>query len=161
MSDKNHCFFHALLQGAKLFLHLRSRDGVERAECFIKNQNRRIGRQSARHAHALALASGKLAWISRQQISPQSDRGQQLTHPRFDARSWPILDLRHKRNVALHSEMREKTAVLNNVSNASPQANRIPVCCPLAVNAHFAGRRQQQSIDELESCSFSRTAAAE
>src|SRR3982074_524567 len=65
MRNKDDCFLHPLLQGAKLFLHFRSRDGIERSESLVKNQNGRIGRQSARNSHALPLTSRELAWIAR------------------------------------------------------------------------------------------------
>ncbi len=68
VGNKDHRLLHALLQGAKFFLHLRSRDRIERAESLVENQNRRIGRQSPRHAYALPLASGELAGIARRQV---------------------------------------------------------------------------------------------
>ena len=81
VGNEDHRLLHPLLQGAKFFLHLRSRDRIERAERFVQNQNGRIGRQSPRHAHALPLASGELAGITRQQIFTR-------------ARPWPAIPAR-------------------------------------------------------------------
>src|SRR6267143_179754 len=91
---------------------------MERAECLVKNQNRRIRCQSARHAYALPLTARELAWIARCQFFRQSDCGEQLAHASFDACLRPIFDPRHERDVTLNGEVWEQTAVLNDVPDA-------------------------------------------
>src|SRR6266852_2830626 len=143
VSNKDDRFPHPLLQTAKFFLHFRSRDGIERAEGLVKNQNRRIGRQSARHSHALPLTARELAWIARCQVFRQSDCGEQLAHASFDARLWPVLNSRHQRDVALNREVWKQTTVLNDISDASPQPDRIPLDSATSVNPHVACGRQK------------------
>ena len=48
-------------QGQKLSLQFQARHRIERAERLVEKQDGGIGRQRARHAHALPLAAGKLA----------------------------------------------------------------------------------------------------
>src|ERR1700674_1839261 len=159
MRNKDDRFPHALLERAKFFLHLRSRDGIKRAESLIKNENRRISRQSARHAHALPLTSRELAWIARCQVFRQSACGKQLAHASFNARLRPVFDSWQQRDVALDGEVWEQTAVLNDISNASPQPDRIPLRSATSVNADVACGRQKQAVDQFQGSRLPRAAA--
>src|SRR5258708_3808685 len=159
MRTKDDRLAHPLLQCAKFFLHLRSREGIERAESLVKNQNGRIGRQSARHSHALPLSSRELAWIPRCQFFTQPDCSEQLADASFDARLRPVLDSRHERDVALNREVWKQTAVLNDVSDASPQTDRIPLGSATSVNPHVACARQQQPVDQFQGSRLPRAAA--
>jgi hypothetical protein len=60
--DKNDGFAETSSQGAEFTLQFRARDRVQRAKRLIHQQNRRVGRKSARHANALALTAGEFAW---------------------------------------------------------------------------------------------------
>jgi len=80
--NKDHSFFHALLQIAEFLLHFRTRYRIKRTERFIKKQNRRIGRQRPRHPHSLALPPGKLfriavgkTFLQRQHVHNRQDFG--------------------------------------------------------------------------------------
>lgn len=55
-----------------------------------------------------------------------------------------------ERNIALHGEMREQTSVLDDVSDASTQTDRIPFRSRASIHAHVARGRQQQPIDQLQ-----------
>ena len=83
--DEDYSLPHPLLKRAKLFLHFRTRDGIECAEGLVKNQDGRIRCQSPGHSHALPLPAGKLAWITRPQIFVQANCGEQFAYPRFHA----------------------------------------------------------------------------
>jgi hypothetical protein len=158
---KDHGFLHTLLQSAKLLLHLRSRDGIERAERFVENQNSRIGRKRACNTDALSLSSRKLAGITRRKFRAQSYESQQLSHARGDPLPRPVLNPRHERDVAFHGEMRKQTAILNDIADAAPKLNRIPVRSAGSVDTYFARSWQQQTINQLQSGRLSRATAAE
>ncbi len=64
-----HCLLHVMrhenrrgaglsAQAQKLALKLEPRNGIERAERLVEQQEGRICRERARHTHALPLASG-------------------------------------------------------------------------------------------------------
>ena len=161
VGNKDDRFLHPLLQCAKFLLHLRSCDGIKRAESLVKNQDRRIRCESPRHSHALSLAPRELAWIARCQFLIQPDCGQQLSHARFDARLGPVFNSRHERDVALNGEVWEQTTVLNDIPDASPQPDRIPLRSATSVNAHVACGRQQQAVDQLQSGRLPRAASAQ
>ena len=125
--NKHDRLAHALLERAKLFLDFRAGDWVERGKSFVQNQNWRIGGQGARHAYTLALSSGKLARIAGRQFAIQPDESEQFPHPRLDSRAIPAFDARDKGDIAFHCEMRKQPAILDDVANASPQTNRVPL----------------------------------
>ncbi len=66
--DENNGFLETLLQIGKFLLQLAARERVERAERLVHQENRRIGGECSRHAHALALAARKLVRISMREV---------------------------------------------------------------------------------------------
>ena len=67
------------LDAPELAVQLAARDGIERAERLVHQQNRRIGRERARHADALALAARQLLRPPRGEvIGAEADERQQL-----------------------------------------------------------------------------------
>src|ERR1700677_29448 len=147
MGHKDDCLPHALLQGAKFFLHLRSSDRIERTESLIEKQYGRIGGESASHPNALPLASRELTGISRSQFFVQPDQSQQFSHTRLDVRLRPIFNSWHECNVALDGEVREQTAILDHITDAAPEADRIPLGSAAAIHAHVTCGRLEQTVD--------------
>ena len=81
--DEDGRLAEARAQRQKLLLHLEARHRIERAERLVEQQQRRIGRQRARHAHALPLAAGKLARIAlRELLGRQVEHREQFAHAR-------------------------------------------------------------------------------
>jgi hypothetical protein len=62
---KNDGFTKAMSERAEFALQFRARDGIESPEGLVHEENRRIGGKGAGDTDALALASGKLAGITR------------------------------------------------------------------------------------------------
>ena len=73
MGDKDDGFSEALLQVEEFTLQFGASDGIEGAERFVHEEDGRIGRQRARYAHSLALATGKFAGIARGDLGIESD----------------------------------------------------------------------------------------
>src|SRR3954471_9421162 len=140
-------FLQALLQSAELFLNLGTRDWIERAEWFIEEKDRGIGSQSPRHSDSLALASGELLRIAVEQIGSEANHGQQFSHSCANFFRGPVLNSWDHSNISLDSEMREQSALLNDVSSAAAQANGIPGSGRSAVHADFARARVVQAVD--------------
>src|SRR5207245_2627977 len=55
VGDEDHSLGEPSLERLKLALQLDARDGIDRAERLVEQQQRGIGGEGARHAHALAL----------------------------------------------------------------------------------------------------------
>src|SRR5437762_14062447 len=68
VSDEDDRFAKTVGQGAEFALKLRARDGVERSEGFVHQENRWIGGESAGAADALTPAAGKFAWMEIRQF---------------------------------------------------------------------------------------------
>ena len=62
------------LDAPKLAVQLAARDGIERAERLVHQQNRRIGGERARDPDALALAAGQLLRPPRRELVRPADR---------------------------------------------------------------------------------------
>src|SRR5215510_7799853 len=85
MSHENHGLTQPFLQSAKLFLHFRTRDGIQRSKRFVEKQNRRICGKSARNTDTLALASGEFARKPRRKPGGlQTDQPKNIIHSPFD-----------------------------------------------------------------------------
>ena len=141
---KTMVFLQALLERLKLALDFRPRQRVERPEGLVHQQERRVARQGARHSHALPLAAGKLARVARKKLLGwQADQFQHLAHPRADFLRRPAFQLRHQANVAFHREVREEPRFLDDIADASAQANGIPFEGRAPFDLDFARARFQ------------------
>src|ERR1051325_5613214 len=88
MRDENRRLSEPLADVEELLLDLMTRDRVKRAEGFIEQKNRRIGRQSARDTDTLPLSPGKLARVTRPEfIRIEIHHGEQFARPNAD-RVW-------------------------------------------------------------------------
>ena len=102
--------------------------GIERAERLVHQQHRRIGRQRARHADALALAARQLVGpAARETRRREADQRQQLV----DARRRPS-SAGHRSSrgtvamLSRHRQVRKETDVLDDVADAAAQARSDP-----------------------------------
>ena len=57
--------------------------------------------------------------------------------------------------------MREESDVLDGIADAAAQLRRFPLGDRLALDAHFAGGRVEQTVDQLERGGFAGAAAAQ
>ena len=57
--------------------------------------------------------------------------------------------------------MREETRFLDHPSDRPSQQDRVPRSCAATVDVDFTVRGCEQTVDELQSCCFTRTASSE
>jgi hypothetical protein len=120
VSDKNDRLSKAARQCAEFTLKLRARDGVERTERFVHQENRRIGGECAGDADALALASGKFAGMAMREFARiEADKVEHLLDARGDASCIPAFEARNEAHIFRNGEMGEQASVLNHVTDAA------------------------------------------
>ena len=147
---------------AELALQFGARDGIERAERLVHEQDGRIAGEGARDADALTLASRELARVASGEFAGvEADEEEHLADSLADALLGPALEARDQRNVALDRPVREKADVLDDVTDAAAQADGVPGGLIAAVNENLAGGGRQQEIYELKRSGFAGTAASE
>ena len=125
--DENDGFSETPSQGAEFALQLGTRDGIERAEGLVHQQNGRIDGESTSDADALALAArkftgaaiGKFRWV-------KPNQSQELANAHSGAATVPFFERGDERDVFSHSEMGKEASFLDHVTNASPQADGVP-----------------------------------
>ena len=92
--------------------------------------------------------AGKLARESRREtIGVESDQRQQRARPLLDSFCRPILQTRHDADIFFHRQMREQTDLLNHVTDAPAQPDRIPIHRPLC--PRLAPRRRSGRCSRL------------
>src|SRR5712692_1283420 len=160
--DEDNRLAQARRQIAELALQLPPRHRIERAKRLVHEQDRRVGRERSRDAHALPLSAGKLARPPRGELlRVQAHELEHLADARANALQRPAFERRHEAHVALDREVREQAGFLDDVANAAAQANGIPIGRAPAVHEHFAARGFEQPIDQLERGGLARAAASE
>ncbi|SLD20237.1 Uncharacterised protein [Mycobacteroides abscessus subsp. massiliense] len=128
MRDEDDGLVQLGLQPLHLGLQVVAHVGVNRTEGLIHQQDRRVGGQRTRHPDTLLLASGELRGIPGRQlrIEPHPlqhfERGFPRRAPGFTAQH------RHGGHVVDHPLVGHQTGVLNDVSDAQPQLDRVH--CP-------------------------------
>src|SRR5438552_2528618 len=88
----------------------------------------------------------------------ETHTGQQFLHSGTPLLLGPRFRRRHKCNVTLHGKMREETNFLNDVTDAPPKPDRIPVCGWPAFDKNSARRGLDQTVDQFKRRGFARTA---
>src|SRR5580704_9241844 len=162
MGDKNDGLLQPPRQFAKFALQLGARYRVQGPEGLVHQENRRIGGQGAGDSHALALPAGKLSGLSRGEFGDvETHQFQHFAHPLAHPRCGPGFQTRNHGHILLHGPVREEAHVLNHVTNAPTQANRIPVGLRASLDNDFARGRFEQAVNELESSGFTGAATPE
>src|SRR5216683_2736276 len=128
VGDKDNGFAEAAGEGAEFALELGASDGIERAEGLIHQKDGRIGGEGTSDADALALAAGKLARTAMREFAGvEADKMQHFIDAGGDARGIPLFQNGDEGDVFRNSEMREKTDILNDVTDAATKADEIPI----------------------------------
>ena len=162
VSDEDGSLAQAVAQFQELVLQLYPRYGIESAKRFVEKQKLRFSRQGPRNPHALALAARKLAWITIEKLRRlKAYLMKQFGDTGSDPFGRPTVQSRHQADVFADGEMREKPDLLNDVSDAAPQLNEIPLGGGTVFDQHVAGGRKQQAVEHFERGGLSRAAAAE
>ncbi len=73
----------------------------------------------------------------------------------------PAFQRRDKPDVAFHREMGEESNFLDDITDAPPQTNRVPLGRRTSFNQNFALGRLEQPVDELEGGGLTGAAAAQ
>src|SRR5437588_10803887 len=108
MSYENYCLPQSRVLLGKFFLQRSARQRIERAEWFVHQQQRRIGRERARDANALALAARQFTRITiSESFRIESDQRKHFAHSFADAQVVPIFKVWHQRHVLLDGEVRK------------------------------------------------------
>ena len=146
----------------ELALQLEARDRVERGERLVEEEERRLGREGARDADALALPAGELARGARAELGGRKSHArEQLVDARVDARLLPLLERRDERDVLGHGEVREEAGVLQDVADAPPEPDGVPVPRALPLDEDLALRREDERVDHPQRRRLALAAPAE
>src|SRR6185295_2187961 len=125
--DEDCRFLQIARQRAKLAAYFKASHRVERTERFIEEQQWGVGCEGTRHAHALALATGKLARVTIDEVrGRQTHAFEQLLDASLDALLGPLVQARNHRHVLRDREMRKEAGLLNHVTDTAAQLDRIP-----------------------------------
>ncbi len=126
--DDDDGLLHALLDPPELGVQLDARDRIERAERLVHQQHRRIDGERAGDADALALAARQLVGPAvGERAAIEADQVEQLADARLGAIRRPAFEPRDDADVAGDRHVRKEPDVLQHVSDAPPQPNRLPL----------------------------------
>ena len=159
--DDDHGLAQARLDAAELGVQLGAGQRIERAERLVHQQHRRIDRQRARHADALALAARQLVGPAGRELCAGSPTSSSSSCTRADARRRPFLEARHHRHVVRDRHVRKEPDVLQHVADVPPQRDRFPLACVAPFHEDRALVGQQQPVDELQQRALAGAAAAD
>src|SRR5713101_808624 len=91
VGDENDGLAEAASEGAEFALKLGACDGIEGAEGLVHQENGRVGGEGTGHAHALALAAGKLVRVAVGVLSRVAyNQGEKFVDARGDAGGIPF-----------------------------------------------------------------------
>src|SRR5439155_1207953 len=100
--------------GDEFALKLRARDGVERSEGFVHQENRWISGESAGDAYALTLAAGKFAWMAMREFARiEADKVKHFLNSHGDARGVPAFETGDETDIFRNGEMGKQSGLLN------------------------------------------------
>ena len=152
----------APLDRQQVLLRLGADDRIERAERFVHEQERRLGRERPRDADALLLAAREFMRILVGELRGiELEKRQQVFDPRFDPRGVPPEQVRHRGDVACDGSVRKQTVALDHV--ADPVAKLVLVDrhrCP-SIDENPARRRRDQPIDHPQQGRFAGSGGAD
>src|SRR5260370_24129574 len=139
VGDEDDGLAEAAREGAELALKLGARNGIEGAEGLVHQENGRVGGEGAGHAHALALAAGKLVRVAVGVFTRvESNQGHELADANGSAAAVPFFERRNQGDVLGNGEMGEKASGLNDIAHTAAEADRIPVRSGAGVDNHRA-----------------------
>jgi hypothetical protein len=149
-------------EGAEFLLKLGAGHGIERAKRLVHQQDRRIGGEGAGHANALALAAGEFAGVAlREFAGVKADEAEHFLDPGGNAGGFPAFQNGNEGDIFRNREMGEETRILNDVANATAEANEIPIAGRAFLDKNFARRGVKHPIDQLKEGGLAAAAAAE
>ena len=143
VSDKDDGFAEATGEGAEFTLEFGAGDRIERAKRLVHEQDGRIGGEGASDADALTLAAGEFAGAATGELFwIESDKLEHFIDANGSAPAIPFFERWHKADVFRDGEMRKKAGILNDVADATAEADGIPVGGGAILDEDFAFRRK-------------------
>ncbi len=143
MGDENDSFAKAAGERREFALDFSTSDRIERAERFVHEQYRWIGRKRASNADALTLAAGELAGVAVCKFGRiKSNQVQEFSDSNGSAAAVPFFKRRYESDVLRDREVREQACVLNNISDAAAETDGVPIAGrdPLDQDFPFCGQ---------------------
>ena len=136
---------------SELLLQARARDRVERAERLVHQHHRRVGRERAREADALALAAGELRGVALAVVAlGQADEVEQLVDRARGSRCLrPAEQARHGGDVVRDRHVREEPDLLDHVADPAPELGLVELADAAAVDPDVALGEVDEPVDEL------------
>ena len=131
-------------------LELMAGHRIERTERLVEQQHFRVEHQRPHQRHALPLPTRQLARKARKQLLGQVHQLRQLVDAPLDAGGFAPQVVSHQRDVVPSAEMREQTALLNEVTGPVTQLRNVGVRNRRAVKAHFTAVGLDQAQQQLE-----------
>ena len=151
MGDENHRRLELLLNAGEFPLELNARHRIKSAERFIHQKDRRIDRESSRHAHALTLTTRKLGRPARRvDLRRKTHEIEQRVHALTRPIGSPPLETRHEPDIFFDGHVRKQADILEHVADATSEPDAVPLARVTAFDPDRSRYRQQQTIDQLE-----------
>ena len=139
------------LEPQELVLEPLADDRVHGAERLVHEHERRIGREGARHSHALPLAAGELGRVAvAVERRVEADERQQLLGARPLPRRGPPEQARHDGHVGADRLVREEAHLLDDIADLAPELGRVAAGHVRPVDQDAAARRLDEPVDHLE-----------
>ncbi len=141
--DENDGLAEAADKSAEFALKLGAGDGIERAEGLVHEQNGGISCESAGHADALTLASGEFARAAMREFARiEADKMEHFIDTLGSASGIPAFEGRDESDVFRNREMGEEAGILNDVTDATAETDRVPRGGRPFLNKDFSFRGQ-------------------
>jgi len=141
--DKHDGFSQALDKPSEFALQLGACDRIESAKWLIHEKEGWIGGEGPGNTNPLALATGKLTGTPMGKFARvQAHEAEHLLHTGGSAGSIPLFQIGNEPDVLCNRKMREKTRVLDDVTDPTPQPNQVPIAGRALLNAHLPFRRK-------------------
>ena len=162
VSDEDDRFAKTVDQGAEFALKLRARDGVERSEGFVHQENGWIGCKSTGNSYALALASREFARVAMREFARiEADKVKHFLNSHGDARGVPAFETGDETDIFRNGEMGKQAGLLNHVTDAASQADGIPGSGRTILDQDFSFRGKQHTVYQFKERGLAAAAAPE
>jgi len=126
--DEHDRFAEAPRQSAKFALKFGPSNRIERAKRLVHQQDGRIGGKGPSHANALALSPGEFAGTPMRKFAGiEANKPQHFIDAVSGAAGVPMFQNGNEGDVFCHREMGEKACLLNDVTDASAEADEVPI----------------------------------
>ena len=148
MAHQQYRLFELLLHSQELVLDGRAVDGVDGAERLVHQKHRWVGREGARHTHALLLTARELVGVTPQKLSyVKSHHVQQFGSACARACPIPAEQARYNPDIFLYRHVWKQPHLLDHIADASAQRHCIYSCRVLVVDKYTSAGRGNQPVD--------------